>query len=559
MDFLGPLSRWPTLRCASLSLFLLAAAGCRQQGEYFGAVEPPPDNVFRFNNGAEPEYLDPGLITGQPDGRIVRLLFEGLTNIDPTTLHAKPGVAERWEISPDGRTYTFYLRPAAWSDGRPITARDFVYSWTRVLDPKTASRYASHLYHLVNGQEFNEGKITDPSQLGVRALAEYTLEVRLRQPVPYFLFLTSFYTLFPVPEHVVEKHGNQWTDPSHIVGNGPFLLAEHRSHDRFVLVRNPQFWNAEKVRLERIIAYSVDDNYTSANLYKAGMVDWLPSNYFPPEYVPYMKGRFRDLRTLPFLGIYYYSINVTRPPLDNPLVRRALSMAIDRRAITDELLRGSQMPGAHFVPLGFPDYQSPPAPDYNPQEAARLLAQAGYPNGAGFPRLEILFNTLESHRKIAEAIQQMWAKTLHIQVALRNEEWAAYLKSMNNLEYDIARRGWIADYPDPSTFTDLMESTNGNNNTGWKNTAYDRLLSLAREETDPLERRKLLQRSEAVLLEDMPVLPIYTYASNNLIKPYVRGFHPSPTEEFPIHEFWIDYQWRERPEGGEWHGQRRGE
>ena len=540
---------WPVF-LGILAAVTLAATGCQQQTEYFGTVEPPPGNVFRFNNGAEPEFLDPGLITGQPDGRIARLLFEGLTDIDQETLQARPGVAERWDLSPDQLTYTFYLRKdAVWSDGRPITANDFVYSWRRVLDPATASRYASHLYHIVNGQEFNEGKITDPSQVAVRALDDHTLEVRLNQPVPFFLYLTSFYTYFPVPRHVVEEYGGRWTKIEHIVGNGSFVLAEHRTRDRFVLVRSPKYWNAGKVRLERIIAYSVDDAQTSANMYKAGMIDWAPSGSFPGEYVPYMKDRFRDLRTFPFLAVYYYLINVTKPPLDNPLVRRALSMAIDRRAITDDLLRGGQIPGAHFVPLGFPNYQSQTGPDYNPQEAARLLAQAGYPNGAGFPQIDILFNTLEMHRKIAEAIQQMWMKTLNIQVALRNEEWASYLKSTNNLEFDVARRGWIADYPDPSTFTDLMESTNGNNNTGWKNAVYDRFISLARQERDPLERMKLLARSEAILLEDIPVLPIYTYSSNNLIKPYVRGFLPSPTEEFPLDEFWIDYEWSAHLEG----------
>lgn len=547
----GPPSfaRWRELRFALALGLLLSVAGCQQQSEYFGAVDPPPGNVFRFNNGAEPEYIDPGLATGQPDDRAIRLLFEGLTRIDQATLRPKPGVAERWELSPDQRAYTFYLRKnAVWSDGTPVTARDFVYAWTRVLDPKTAARYASHLYHLVNGQEFNEGKIKDPSQIGVRALDDYTLAVRLRQPVPYFLYLTSFYTLFPVPAHAIEKYGTGWTEVDHIVGNGPFRLVEHRSRDKFEFVRNSKYWNAASVRLERIVAYAVDDNYTSANLYKAGVVDWLPSGNFPPEYVPYLKERFRDIRTLPFLSIYYYTINVTRPPLNNPLVRRALSMALDRRAITDELLRGGQIPGAHFVPLGFPEYHSPPGPEYNPEEAARLLAQAGYPNGTGFPRLEILFNTLDVHRKIAEAIQQIWAKTLHIQVSLRNEEWASYLKSRNELNYDIARAAWVADYPDPSTFTDLLESTNGNNTTGWKNPAYDRLLSLARQETDPLRRMGILQRSETLLLQEIPVLPIYTYASNNLIKPYVRGFRPSPTEQFPLEELWIDYQWKEHPD-----------
>ncbi|MBI3933854.1 MAG: peptide ABC transporter substrate-binding protein [Acidobacteria bacterium] len=540
---------WPhILTKVLLTTLLFAMVACRQQSEYFGRVEPPADNIFRFNNGAEPEYLDPGLMTGQPDGRIAGMLFEGLTVNDPKTMEPRPGVADRWEVSPDRLTYIFYVRQNVhWSNGRPVTAHDFVYSWTRVLDPKTASRYASQLYHIANGEEFNQGHVQDPAELGVRALDDYTLQVRLRQPVPYFLFLTSFFTLYPVLKEIVEEHGAHWTDPAHLVGNGPFLLREHRIHDKFVLERNPRYWNARNVKLDRVIAYSIDDSYTSANMYESGQLDWLPGS-FPAEYVPYMKGRFQDFHSYPFLAVYYYLFNVTRPPLDNPLVRRALSMALDRRAITDELLRGGEIPGAHFVPLGFPDYESPPGPEYNPAEAARLLTEAGYPNGQGFPELEILFNTLETHKKLAETIQQMWAKNLNIRVSLRNEEWASYLKSRSNLEYDIARAGWIADYPDPSSFTDLMESTNGNNNTGWKNPQYDRLLSLARGETDPLQRMGLLQQSETHLLQDLPVLPIYTYASNSLLKPYVRGIFSTPMDDHPLNGVCIDRRWRERSE-----------
>ncbi|HWP84485.1 MAG TPA: peptide ABC transporter substrate-binding protein, partial [Terriglobia bacterium] len=229
----------------------------------------------------------------------------------------------------------------------------------------------------------------------------------------------------------------------------------------------------------------------------------------------------------------------------------ALNKAVDRRAITDQLLKRGEIPGAHFVPVGFPQYQSPPGPEYDPQEAARLLAEAGYPNGQGFPPVEILFNTLESHRKIAEAIQQMWARTLNIRVTLHNEEWASYLKSTNRLDFDVARRGWVADYPDPSTFIDLMESTNGNNNTGWKNAEYDRLASQAREERNAARRMELMRRAEQILLREAPVIPIYSYSSNNLIKPYVRGFLPSPTEEYPLHKLWIDYAWRANGSAGE--------
>lgn len=525
---------------------LITTAACQRRSEYFGKIDPPQENVFRFNNGAEPEYVDPGLMSGQPDFRVAGMLFEGLTVTDWKTMQAVPGVAERWEISADKLTYTFHLRRnAPWSDGQPVTARDFVYSWTRVLDPKTAAVYASQLFHIVNAQEFNQGKLKDPSQIGFRALDDYTFEVRLRNPVPYFLFLVSFLRcMMPVRADVIEKYGMHWTDPAHIVGNGPFLLVEHRTNLKFEFVRNPRYWDKDRVRLERVIAYTNDDLATSANMYEAGMVDWLPSGDFPPEYVPYMRNRFRDLRSLPFLAIYFYSVNVTRPPLNNRLVRQALSMAIDRRALTDDLLRKGDLPGAHFVPLGFANYQSPPGPEYNPQKAAELLAQAGFPNGQGFPSLEISFNTSESHKKIAEAIQQMWAKNLNIHVMVHNEEWATFLKNRRTLDYDVAREGWIGDYPDPSAFLDLLESTNGNNDTGWKNQDYDRLLALAREESDPARRMELFQRAETMVLDHSPVLPIYTYASNSLIKPYMRGFYPSPLDEYPVDRLWIDRDWR---------------
>ena len=534
---------------------LLLASGCQRHSDYFGKVEPPEGNVFRFNNGAEPEYLDPGLMTEVNGSRVAWMLFEGLTVSDPQTQQPSPGAAERWEVSPDQFTYTFYLRQGAvWSDGRPLTAQDFIYSWTRVLDPETASRFASMLYPIRNGEQFNRGSLKDASQLGLRALDDHTLEVQLQQPVPYFLYLTSFFTYMPVPAHIVEKHGIDWTGPGHIVSNGPFLLVEHRANAKMEFVRNPRYWDAASVRLERVIAYSVNDLHTSANMYESGMIDWVPSGDFPPEYVSYMRGRFKDLKTGPFLTIYYYSLNVTRPPLDNRLVRRALSMAVDRRAITDDLLRGGQIPTSHFVPVGFQDYQSPPGPEFNPKEAARLLAEAGYPNGQGFPPLSIRFNTLESHKKIAEAIQQMWAKNLNIQVSIRNEEWAAYLKSLANLEHDIARNGWIADYPDPTAFTDLMESENGNNHTGWKNPVYDAFLRLARMEMDPARRMHILQQAEAVLLEEMPVLPIYTYAINELVKPYVRGFYPDPMNRHPLKHVWIDHNWQQKTDNQEGNG-----
>ena len=526
------------------ALAVLAAAGCRRS-EYFGSVEPPESNVFRFNVGPEPEFLDPGMSTGLYDSRIEVLLFEGLTAKNPATLLPRPGMAERWDISPDGRIYTFHLRAdALWSDGHPVTAQDFVYSWTRVLTPATGARYAGYLYPIVNAAEFNQGKITDPSQLGFRALDEHTLEVRLNDPVPYFLFLAGFSTFYPVPRAAIERYGEHWTDPDHIVTNGPFLLVEHRIHDRIVVERNPKYWNRQEVRTERIIAYTVDDFRTATNMYKAGMVDWLPFPSVPPEFLPYMRGRYKDLFTYPQIALMYYGLNTTRPPLDNVLVRRALSLAIDRGAITEGLLRGGETPTDHFVPAGFPGYPPPPAPAYDPEQAKKLLAEAGYPHGQGFPALEIMIPP--DRRPVAEAAQQMWAKNLNIHVTIQSEEFSSWLKRWDRVDYIIAATRWIGDYLDPSTFTDLMESTNGNNNTNYNSPAYDGLQAQARLELDPVKRLQILQRGEALIFQDTPVIPLYMLSANELVKPYVRGIHPATWDVLPLNHVWIDREWNRR-------------
>jgi ABC-type oligopeptide transport system substrate-binding subunit len=527
---------------------LIFTLGCAPRTEYFGNIEPPEASVFRFNVGPEPEYLDPALSTGLYDARVSVLLYEGLTSKDAETLEPRPGVAERWDISEDGRTYTFHLRPdAVWSDRRPVTAHDFVYSWTRVLTPATGARYAAYLYPIVNAAEFNQGHLTDPSQLGVRALDDRTLEVRLNGPIPYFLFLTGFQTYFPVPQGPIEQYGERWTDPEHIVTNGPYLLRERHLHDRMVLERNPNYWNRDEVRTDRIIAFTVDDARTATNMYEAGMVDWLPYPSVPPDFLPYMRGRFRDLMTYPQIGLMYYGLNTTRPPLDNVLVRRALGLALNRPAMTEGLLRGGEIPSDHFVPPGFPNYPAPPPPVYDPQRAARLLAEAGYPDGKGFRTLEILVPP--DRRPIAEAAQQMWAKHLNIQTTIHSEEFSSFLKRWQQIDYDIAGSRWIGDYLDPSTFTDLMETANGNNNTGYSNPVYDRLLAEARLELDPLKRLALLRRAETLMLADAPVIPIYVMAANELVKPYVRGVFPAMWDVLPLNQVWIDRQWQELADG----------
>ncbi|HUK62450.1 MAG TPA: peptide ABC transporter substrate-binding protein, partial [Dongiaceae bacterium] len=430
---------------------LLSMAGCAlrdgRPGErvWFGALTPPSSDVFTFNLGDEPESSDPALASGQSDGVVCRMLYEGLTRADPRTLEPLPGQAARWDVSRDGLVYTFHLRPGIrWSDGRPVTAEDFRWSWLRVLNPATGSRYASTLLPIRNAARYNGGELADSSEVGIRAADDSTLIVTLEHPTAYFLYLVQFYTASPVRRDVIERWGPAWTRPGHLIGNGAFTLASWRQNDRFVFDRNPGYWNAGAVKLQHVVAYTLADLNTSINLYKAGVIDWNPSGGIPSSYIPTMR-HYADYRHGPFQAIYFYSINVTRKPFDDVWVRRALNYALDRDAIARDLLKGSRDPWGNMTPSGYPGY-TPPAPlSFDPVRARECLAKAGFPGGRGFPPLHLMFNTSEDHRRIAEAVQAMWTRTLGIPVVLENQEWGSFMQSVVGLQYDVARRSWIGD------------------------------------------------------------------------------------------------------------------
>ena len=536
---------------------LTAVSGCRGgggrasgDGAYFGSVDAPNGQVFTFNNGTEPETLDPNMMSGQPDGRIARMLFEGLTVSNPKTLAPEPGQAERWDISPDQRTYTFHLRRGLrWSDGHAVTAGDFLYGWQRALSPTLGSRNSGMLTPILNADRYNKGEITDSTQVGIAAPDDSTFVVQLASPTPYFLYLTAYYTFLPAPRWCVDKWGNAWTQPGHIVGNGPFLMREWRQGDRIVAERNPRYWDAAHVRLDKIVAFAVEDLSTSVNLYKAGTIDWCPSGYLPTQYVPYVRDN-KDYRTGLYQATYFYSINCTQKPFDNVYVRRALNEALDRDALCNHLLRGVYPPYGRFVPQGYPGYVSPAPVRYDPVQARTDLARAGYPGGKGFPPLHILFNTSENHRRIAEAIQGMWKKDLGIDVRLSNQEWGSYLQATTGLKYQVARRSWIGDYMDPTTFLNAMKTGDGNNRTGWSNAQYDAWLAAAASEPDAARRSALLTRCEDLLLRQAPLIPIYHYTTTEFVKPYVRGLYPTALDYHPLKAVWIDHDWRQHDAAG---------
>lgn len=465
---------------------------------------------FRFVNRSEPETLDPGRMSGEPEVRIANELFEGLTRRDPGSLRPAPGVAERWESSPDRLRWTFHLRPdARWSDGEPVTAGDFEYAWRRLFDPATGAPYAGLLAGV---RDF-------------RAEDAHTFVVRLDAPIPYFLELTSLFPTFPVPRRAVEAHGRRWFLPENLVCNGPFRLESWRVGDRIRLVPNPHYWGREIVSLGSIDALPVESPVTALNLYLTAAVDWLPSEV-PPELVDVLRER-DDFYSGPGMIVYFYRLNVRRPPLDDPRVRRALALAIDRREITDEVLRLGQLPATTLVPPGMPGYEGPESElGFDPPRARELLAEAGFPGGEGLRELGILYNTSEQHKKVAEVVADQLRRHLGVRVHAYNQEWQSYLASVEAGDYDIARAGWIGDYLDPNTFLDLWVTDGGNNQTGWSDPGYDALIEAARNEADPSRRMALLRRAEGLLVNrGLPVVPVYFYVVSGLVKPHVKGFY----------------------------------
>lgn len=492
------------------------------------------EQILHWGNGAEPQELDPHIVTGVPEHHIIIALLEGLVLKDPATLEIIPGVAERWEISTDGLIYTFHLRAdARWSNGDPVTAGDFAWSWRRALTPSLGNLYAYMYFPIRNAEAFATGKIDDFKKVGVEVLDEHTLRVTLNHPTPYFLQLLDHYSMFPVHRATLEKHGDpfqrgsDWTRAGNFVGNGPFVLAEWQLNKVVAVDKNPGYWDAEQVRLNGIRYYPVENVSTEERMFRAGQLHVTGS--LPPDKIAvYRKESPELLRTEPYLGNYFYRINVEVPQLADPRVRRALAMSIDREQIVEHVTQGGQIPAYAFTPPDTLGYTAPPAFAHDPEAARALLAEAGYPGGQGFPPTELLYNTSEGHRKLAVAIQQMWKRELGIEITLNNQDWKVYLDSVNNGNYQIARAGWIGDYVDPNSFLDMWVTDGGNNRTGWSDPRYDQLvLECAPRAPDRERRYRCFREAEALLMEAMPVIPVYFATRNYLTRPSVRGMPPN--------------------------------
>jgi len=516
-----------------LSITLIFLIGC---SENISPVDSGLEQqIYHHGNGSEPQGIDPHIVTGVPEHHILISLCEGLTIPNPNPKGSDgyiPGTAESWSISDDGKEYIFKLnKNAKWSNGDPVTADDFVWSWKRILTASLGSQYPDMLYYLVGAYEYHNGQIDNFDEVGVKAIDTHTLKVNLKNPTPFFIGLLSHYSTWPVHKETVLKHGDiddrngEWTRPGNFVCNGPFQLKTWELNNKIVVEKNPHYYDASMVRLNEIHYYPVSNVMTEDRMFRAGQLHLTSS--MPTQKCPiYIEEKNPNLKIDPYMGTYFYRINTENETLSDVRVRKALAYSIDRQLLVDKVTQCGQIPAYSFTPPGSNGYQPSTEIPYDPVLAKQLLAEAGYSSDNPFPKLEILFNTNEGHRKVALAIQQMWQNELGIEVELVNQDWKVYLSREMVGDFQISRAGWIGDYEDPNTFLDLMRPNRGNNKTGWENMEFDALVEEANTINDQEKRYELLNEAEKILIDNMPIIPLYTYVRVYQLSPDVKGFNP---------------------------------
>jgi oligopeptide transport system substrate-binding protein len=489
--------------------------------------------ILLLCEGTEPRTLDPAIAQGVPEHHIIMGLMDGLMEHDPNDQSKElPGLADRWEHNEDYSVWKFHLRDnAKWSNGDLVTAQDFIFSYKRILTATLGAPYIDALYILKGARDYASGKITDFNEVGVKALDDRDLQFELIGPTPYFLSAILHTSWFPVHPATILKFGRmdqrdtKWTRPGNYVGTGPFILKTWKENDVIELVRNPLYWDAANVKLNGINFYSIENYDTQERAFQAGQLH--KTEQVSLDKIPYYRREHPELiRIDPYEGAYFYRINVTRKPFDNPKVRLALNLAVDRESIVRNITRGKQKPATGYVPPGMGDYEPLDVIHYDPDRARQLLAEAGYPNGSGFPKFNILTNTNQWHRTVAEAIQQMWKQELNIDVGIENQEWKVYLDSQNSLNYDVSRSGWIGDFMDPVTFLSIWRTGDGNNNTGWSNPEYDKLLDQAAQTADPQKRFSILHQAEQLWLSEPSGILLYWYTLVYNLDPSVKNWNP---------------------------------
>ncbi len=526
-----------SFRLLPLALLLLASAcGPRPPSPPSHADQAAARGILLRGNKVEPESLDPHLATSVSAGNILLNLFEGLTRLDPASLEPEPALAEHWDISDDGLRISFHLRPSQWSDGHPLRASDFVFAWRRLLDPRIAASYAFMLHPLRNARAVNRGDLP-PEQLGVSAPDDHTLVLTLEHPTPWILPLLAHWVAFPLPEHVLRPLGADhnretlWTRPESIVSNGPFLLDTWTPQVRVHLLRNPLYWQASLVSLQGADFLPIENQETEERAFRGGN---LHLTYTLPRHRihAWRQQAPASLRIDPYLESVGWVINLRSPGLSNPLVRQALSLALDRRLLVDNVLQGVRPPAFSLVPPGTAGYQPGLLLQENPDLARRLLAEAGFPNGEGLPEFRLVFVAGQDATRVAEVIQRLWFERLGVRLRLENLERQTYFQRRSEGDFDLLHFAWVGDFIDPETFLGLWRSDAGNNFARWNSPPFD--AAMAASATLSPTRMEHLRRAEALLLEDLPILPLYFGATQFLASPHVQGWHPNLLDQHPL-------------------------
>jgi oligopeptide transport system substrate-binding protein len=494
----------------------------------------PRTHILHLGNQNEPATLDPHIMDAATDMNIAVALYEGLTAYDEKTGNGVPAVAERWDVSPDGLTYTFHLRPdARWSNGDPVTADDFAYSILRILTPSLGSTYAYMLWPIRNAEEFNAGKVKSFADVGVEVIDPHTLQLTLARPTPYLPMLAAHNTWLPVHRATVEKFGKSdqrnspWTRPGNLVGNGPFVLTEWQPNARISVTRNENYWGNAKNQIEGVVFYPIEKAEVEELNFRAGQMHatfGLPAS----KITTYRQASDSRLRIDPLLRIDYINFNVTKAPLNDVRVRRAMALAIDRPSMARNVFSGGRTAAGTIVPPNCGGYVGPSGVPLDAEAARRLLAEAGFPGGKGFPTLALQVRNDESTMRLGEALQGMWQRELGITITIEPYEQKTWLQNQQSMSHTIGILGWTADFPDAITFLDVFRTGNGNNWTGWGSRDYDALLDQAATTADANARLQLLQKAESILLQEMPAAPVTFGTRSYLIHPTLKNWGPAP-------------------------------
>ena len=520
---------------SSFCLLLIALTGC-------GGRQERADIVFI--NGGEPETLDPAVAVGQLDGRISEALFDGLMQYDAKTGDAIPALAERFDLSSDGLIYTFHLRTnATWSTGEPITAHDFVWSWIRVLRPETAADYAGQLFYVRNGEAFCKGETNSATgkrytaeDVAIRALDDHTLRVELIAPTSFFPDLCAFHTLAVVPRQAIEKHGDRWVRGRDTPFSGAFTLETWRVNDRIRVRKNARHWNAADMQINTADFLSQHDPTFSLNAFLQGDADVIfDKRRVPAELLDVLR-KEPYANAFDYLCTFFYRYNVTKKPFDDPRVRQAMALAVDKKRIVERITRGGERPASHLTPPGIRGYEPPEGLGYDPVRARQLLAEAGYPGGKGFPVRRYLTQTTVQTVQTAVELRDMWERELGLRMEIKNIEWKVFLRDQSQTNYDLSSSSWIGDYKDPNTFLDMFMQNNGNNRTGWASPRYDALLREGNSQVDAAKRWQLLRAAETILVRDeVPIAPLYFEKGILFFDPEkIGGLHGNLVDQHPL-------------------------